>query len=70
MRSGRPGGAITDALEAFDSLETAVTNAVDTVTSSTNLAADAYEQLDIILKVQSNMVAARQTMNGLASEIA
>lgn len=70
MRPDRTGPALDDALEAFDNLEGTVNNAVDVVTSSTNLAADDYDQLDAIQKVQGNLIAARQAMMGLATEIA
>ncbi|MDA5095754.1 Na/Pi symporter [Aliiroseovarius sp. KMU-50] len=70
MRAGRTGAALDDALDAFDSLENSVSTAVDRVTSSTDLGPDAYDQLDVILKVQANLIAARQTMAGLAVEIA
>ncbi|WP_159454040.1 Na/Pi cotransporter family protein [Roseovarius albus] len=69
MRPARSNRALADALDAFDSLEGSVSTAVNSVTSSTDLGADAYDQLDTILKVQANLIAARQTMNGLATEI-
>ena len=55
MRAGRPGGALDGALDSFDSLENSVSNATDAVTSSTDLGAGAYDQPDIILKVQTKI---------------
>lgn len=69
MREGRSAKALEGSLEAFDSLADTISTAVDTVTSSTDLSSDAYHQLDEILRIQANLLSARQALSGLAVEI-
>lgn len=69
LRDTVPGKAFDEALEAFDSLGSAIEEATGQITAMPAMGAETYETLDTIMRIQQNLATARHSIDGLGREL-
>ncbi|MCU9850543.1 Na/Pi symporter [Defluviimonas sp. WL0024] len=69
LRDTAPGKAFDETLEAFDSLASAISEATGQITAMPSISGETYETLDTIMRIQQNLVTARQAIDGLGGEL-
>ncbi len=70
LRAGAAPRALDDATEGFDTLAKSVQPAMDRIVSTANLRPEDYESVDAILRIQNNLEAVREALDGLSGALA